>query len=457
MSIEGDDVSYLRVTKTVLIRKMPLGTYLYVPSSLHLESFSPVMEIDQAAEQLLKFCNGSKTRSDILQSLSEESGEPVEEIAGDFDEFVNYLVDEGVVEWVENPEPIDPIYRGNRPFRMLLDVTSACSLHCPFCSVDPENFKDELTFADITSFVDQVKMIKPTLFTLSGGEPLLKKDMVLYIAKEVSSIEEVGFYIFTNGCEITREYARELYDAGLRFARVSVDGHTEELHDHIKGIKGAFRKTIQGIKYLREAGIHVTVVSLIFRMNYPYYKEIREFVSHLADNYVLSFDYPCGKAAGSHLLLSPEERVEVRMYDIGSQKIQTAIYPQSRCLMGEILYITSNGDSFPCLYMNFPEFKLGNIREKSLSEMYKNELVHTILELTVNDIEECKECDFRYYCRGGCRGHAFGMCGSLYVRDPLDCQVNKATVQSILENGEETTLKLMKELVESTRNLDEEK
>ncbi len=448
-------MSYLRTTRTVLIRKMPLGTYLYVPSDFRLESFSPVMEIDQSTEQLLRLCNGSKTRSDILQSLSEESGEPVEEIAGDFDEFVNYLVDEGVVEWVESPEPIDPIYNRDKPSAISVDITSACNLRCPFCSAEAGPARpDDLTLEDIIPFVEQVKKYKPTPFALSGGEPLLKKDMVLYMVENLSPIRDIIVTIFTNGTLITKEYAQELHDAGLQIIRVSVDGHTEELHDRIRG-KGAFRKTIRGIEYLKEVGIHVNVISTICRTNYPYYREIKEFISHLGDSCGMSAVIPAGKAVGSGLLLDPEENFNIKIAFTDPEKVETGIHPRNRCNAGETIYVASNGDIFPCLYINSREFKVGNIRENDLSEIYKNEVMEEILRLTVNDIEECKECDIRYLCGGGCRAFAYGEYGSLYSPDPQNCRTNKILAKRALERGEENTQRLLQELLRSTRELDE--
>lgn len=445
-------MSYLRVTRTPLVRKMPLGMYLYVPSHSRLETYSPVMEIDESTLSLLGLCDGTGTREDILECLSEESGNPIGEFQDDLDEFISYLVGEGVLEWVEEPEYVEPLYRGDRPFRILIEVTSACNHRCPFCSTNRETDRNELTLDDVIPLIKYVKEFRPSLFTISGGEPLLKKDIVLYMVEQLSPVKEIGLYILTNGTVVTRDYAQELYDAGLRFARVSVDGHTEELYDNIRGKKGAFRRMVQGIKYLRDVGIHVAAVSMVSKLNSSYAREIKEFSIQIADNYISGFDYLCGQGVGSDFLLNPEERMDMRMLDLGPGEIETGVFPQNRCHVGEILYIAADGDIFPCLYMNFPEFKLGNIREDDIREIYRSEIMQELLRLTVNDIEQCRECDYRYYCRGGCRGHAYGVSSSLYSPDPLDCKTFKAVARRILEHGEANTQRLMKELIESTRN-----
>ncbi|MBU7047674.1 MAG: hypothetical protein HXS54_14665, partial [Theionarchaea archaeon] len=45
-------MSYLRITKTPLIKRTPLGTFLCVPYGFQLEAFFPVMEIDEPVEEL---------------------------------------------------------------------------------------------------------------------------------------------------------------------------------------------------------------------------------------------------------------------------------------------------------------------------------------------------------------------------------------------------------------------
>ncbi len=247
-----------------MVRRMPLGVYLYVPSSARLETYSPIMEIDESTEELLALCDGTCTREEILQVLSEKGGEPVEAFEKDFDEFVDYLVGEGVLEWRKNPSPVEPLYKGDRPHRILIDVTSACDLQCPFCQADSKTLKNELTFSDISHFVEQVKKLNPSLLTISGGEPLLKKDIVLYMVEELSPLKEMGLYILTNATVITKEYAQQLYDAGLYSVRACVDGHCDEVHDAIKG-EGTFKKTVQGIKYLRDVGIHVSLIPSIVK------------------------------------------------------------------------------------------------------------------------------------------------------------------------------------------------
>jgi radical SAM protein with 4Fe4S-binding SPASM domain len=445
-------VPYLRVVKTLLVRRTPVGTCICVPFNFMLESFSPIIEIDESVESVLALCDGTKTREDILNLLSKESGEPIEAFADDLDELVEYFVGEGVLEWNDEPSFLEPLYNQSRPFSISIEITSVCNLRCPFCSVDAgEPRPDDVTLDDIIPFVEQVKKFKPTPLAISGGEPLLKKETLLYMLRELSPVKEMDVSVFTNGTLITKDYAQQLHDAGMNVARVSVDGHTEELHDSLRG-KGTFKKTIEGIEYLRELGIHINIVSVISRLTYPYLREIRDFVKEISDSFNVSYVYPYGRAANSELLLTQEEIFNVKTSN-SPEKIETNISPRNRCHTGETICVAANGDIFPCLRLRLPEFRIGNIKENNLTEIYNNTVMQEVLDLTVKDIEQCRTCTIRYYCGGACRGFAKSVGGSLYGPDPINCVSNRMLTRKILENGEENTKRLLEELLESTKKV----
>lgn len=444
---------YLRMTRTPVVRKTPLGAYMCFTHPLVLEAFTSIIEIDESSEMLFQLCDGTRTREDILHQLSKESGEPVEAFADDFDAFVQYMVGEGVLEWRDEPSYIEPLYDKTRPLSLTLALTFDCNLKCSFCAVEGGTAQpDEMTLDDIAPVLEQTKRLKPSPFYLSGGEPLLRKEMVLHILEEICPVDGISVSIFTNGTLITKDYAQQLHDAGLQMIRVSVDAHTEELGDRIRG-KGAFKKTVQGIKHLKDVGIHVDAVSLISQTNYCYLKEIKEFVKQIADSYVINRIIPMGRAVDSDLFLNEEELIKVRMANFETEQIQAAITPRNGCIVGLPLYIRADGEIFPCFYMQLPEFSLGNIRENTLSDVYNTALMQELFQLTVDNIEECKDCDIRYFCGGGCRATPYRLKGSLRVPDPFDCSVYKAMARKILEQGEETTRKSLQDLITATKAL----
>ncbi|MGD2247942.1 MAG: radical SAM protein [Candidatus Methanofastidiosia archaeon] len=443
---------YLRVTKTPLVRRTPLGTYLCFPHGFQLESFYPIMEIEESVEELLTLCNGQYTSEDILVQLARGSGESVEDLREDFDAFIKYMVGEGILEWSDNPSYVEPLHKRDKPFSISFDITYRCNLECSFCSVNAgAPHPDELEIEDIAPFVDQMKKLKPSPLMINGGEPLMRKEMLLYILEELSPVEGIIVPVLTNGTLLTKDYAQTLYDAGLKIGRIGLDGHCEKVHDAMRG-KGTFKKTLKGIENLKELGVHVNVIAIISRLNYPYLKEIRDFLEQIADSYNISPVYPFGRA-GSDMLLSQEETFKVKTVDMKEGKIETLIAPRCRCDTGDVIHIAANGDIYPCFYMQAPEFKVGNIKKDNLIQIYTADVMEKVLNLEIKDFEECSNCSIRYFCGGGCRGFAYAVGNSLYGPDPLDCESNKILVQAILENGEETTKRVLKELLKSTREL----
>jgi MoaA/NifB/PqqE/SkfB family radical SAM enzyme len=83
---------------------------------------------------------------------------------------------------------------------------------------------------------------------LSGGEPLLRKDLFALIAHARSLGLTVG--TSTSGFPLTERRARELAVAGLSRLQVSVDG-LQDLHDLVRG-KGAYAKAISAMRHSLE-------------------------------------------------------------------------------------------------------------------------------------------------------------------------------------------------------------
>ena len=102
--------------------------------------------------------------------------------------------------------------------------------------------------------------------TFSGGEVFTRPDL-FDILEKVNSLD-MRFALTTNGTLITESIAKELKRLKLLVARISVDGDNAEDHDYFRGVKGAFEKTHQGISYLIENKIPVTVLTTVTKFNY---------------------------------------------------------------------------------------------------------------------------------------------------------------------------------------------
>ncbi len=117
--------------------------------------------------------------------------------------------------------------------------------------------RQEMTTREVLAVIDQLALAgKVPSVSFTGGECTLRPDLPQFIAHACQRGMRVN--IITNGILCgSRAYVDQLVAAGLTSAQVSLSGPSPEIHDRLARKPGAFRKTLQGICNLRDAGLHV--------------------------------------------------------------------------------------------------------------------------------------------------------------------------------------------------------
>ena len=106
-----------------------------------------------------------------------------------------------------------------------VSVTDRCNLRCTYCMPEEVVFMDKselLSFEEIAHFVRVAAPLGIDKIRLTGGEPLLRRDLprLVRMLCEIGGIRDVG--LTTNGI-LLADQAQALYDAGLRRINVSLD------------------------------------------------------------------------------------------------------------------------------------------------------------------------------------------------------------------------------------------
>jgi len=122
-----------------------------------------------------------------------------------------------------NPQLMDSF--GRRHNNLRVSVTDRCNLRCTYCMPEDVTFRDKselLTFEEITRIVTVAATLGVNKVRLTGGEPLMRRDLATLarMVVAVPGITDVG--LTTNGV-LLAEQAKELYAAGLRRLNVSLD------------------------------------------------------------------------------------------------------------------------------------------------------------------------------------------------------------------------------------------
>jgi GTP 3',8-cyclase len=150
---------------------------------------------------------------------------------------------------------LDPFNRRINYLR--ISVTDRCNLRCRYCmpeeGVNMVAHKEILSFEEIREVVSVAVPLGINKVRLTGGEPLVRKDIVrlVHMIAQVEGVEDLA--ITTNGLLLSR-YARPLAEAGLKRVNISLDTMNPEKFSHItRG--GDFAKVLQGIDSARKAGL----------------------------------------------------------------------------------------------------------------------------------------------------------------------------------------------------------
>ena len=341
------------------------------------------------------------------------------------------------------------------PFQVVWDVTYACNLRCKHCyATAGKPLEDELTTEEALETIDKFDRLGVTIISFSGGEPLVRKD----ILELTSYAAEKGIYvaIATNGTLITTEKAKELKENGVSYLQISLDG-TEATHDSFRGIKGCWARTLEGIKNAVKEGFFVNVSMTVTKLNLHEVPQVIELCRKLGVDWFMHYNFiPTGRGKNIVSLdLSPEEREELlrMLYTANSENgnlsllstapqfarvalqceaefIPTHFYNVNAgerlrqlaefiggCGAGRFyISMRANGDIQPCVF--FP-LKIANIRDLDHRKLEDLWLHNPVFEDLRNKdlIEGCNSCKFRYYC-GGCRARAYNYYGDYLKPDP---------------------------------------
>lgn len=185
----------------------------------------------------------------------------------------------------------------------------ACNEKCPFCNVPVEDYairtppNDELEAA-IDGFIAGGEKT----LTISGGEPTLYRKKLVDLVQRARSGGMQFIEVQTNATLIDDDYAREMREAGVTSAFVSLLSHIPSLHDELAGLEGAFPLCLRGIDALIAHGIRVALNPVTASQTQEL---VPDYVTFVADRFPaitsvsLSAVQPHGRAA-KHLELLPD-------------------------------------------------------------------------------------------------------------------------------------------------------
>jgi AdoMet-dependent heme synthase len=341
----------------------------------------------------------------------------------------------------------------NTPLIVSYAVTRACNLSCLHCHVSAkEAMPDELNLKEAMRVIDEMASLGTQAVIFSGGEPLLRKDFVLQLA---SYCDDVGIIpaMLSNGLLITPETALQLKEAGIKAVGIPIDSVVPEVHDHLRNVQGTFKKAVQAIQTCNALDLEVIVTTMALKDTCSEMPKRLEFLASLDVDEVAVYDLvPVGRGHDfKDQAMTPEQRVNLIRWLQGKQEDTEMVfavsgglplYPEIAMEMHHnhgtkpkdllikefwvhgnvgchagIFYFSlrPNGDIYPCTFL---PIKAGNIRQQSLTEIWRNSKILNTLRNRQTLKGKCGTCDYRETC-GGCRGRAYACTGDFLESDPV--------------------------------------
>lgn len=347
-----------------------------------------------------------------------------------------------------------------RPYYIMAKpVGASCNMACKYCYYlekaklyknDPRHImSDQLLERFIKEYIESQTMPQ-VLFTWHGGETLMRPlsfyEKVMKLEKMYAGGRHIDNAIQTNGTLINDKWA-EFFAENNWLVGVSVDG-PQEFHDEYRRTRTggpSFLKVMNGINILNKHHVDWNALAVVNDYNGDYPLEFYNFFKSIGCRYIqftpiverlelhsdgrhlASVEEGSGKDVadfsvgpeqwGDFLCAIFDEWVK---NDVGEYYVQlfdatlanwVGVEP-GVCSMAKICgqagVMEYNGDVYSCDHFVFPQYRLGNINEKSLYEMMFSERQRAFGANKRNALPgQCRRCEFLFACNGECPKNRF--------------------------------------------------
>ena len=389
MAVNDWKESLLSLDPRVYLKRLE-HPYLYHPGRDEL------YEIDEQALLFLSRCDGTVKGG----SLTDDG------------EFVSFCLEEGLLE--THPQPgFRAIFIGEAPVPSLryleLQLLHQCNLRCRHCYLGPPR-PGRLPLEQAVGITREFAARGGLSLLISGGEPLLYPELPAFLTR----IRDLGLrrILLTNGTLLTPKNARRLR---VEEVQVSLDGWRKG-HEAIRGV-GTFDQTLAGIQAAREAGLPISIATMVHRKNLDEFEPLARLVKEI-EAIEWGVDVPC--QAGSlnehpDLLVPYEEVVPFLNFSFGGGYHGSS---EGYACGRHLLTVLPDGQAVKCGF--YADQPLGDARRGLIGCWLR--LRHVPLQEL-----ECRECPALDECAGGCRYRAVHPFG----RDPLMCAIYGQTEEKL--------------------------
>ena len=279
----------------------------------------------------------------------------------------------------------------NELVKLDFNFTNRCNYRCIHCCFNSGELDlGEMTFAKIESVLREFVSIGGRRIDITGGEPLMRKDInfVVALAKKLGIKTE----LVTNASLLTERKLDFFKSVGLDGIAVSVDGSTAEGYNVIRRRdERTFNRVLRMIRKSAELGFYTKVNTVIFNSNLRDLKNISRLAIDLgAKEHGFYYFSPIGRGCSSYAQVAdPLEWLKIIRGELWLLRNSIEFYLEVPIIEAEIaqsrnlkigcfmqdpwhLQILPQGNTYPCAIMSSYDRPVGNLYEKSLTELWNS-------------------------------------------------------------------------------------
>lgn len=342
---------------------------------------------------------------------------------------------------------------------MAKPVGSVCNLSCKYCyylekanlysNLSKHLMSEQLLELFIEQYI-QSQTMGEVMFTWHGGEtfmrPLSFYRKVVELQKKHGRGRVITNSIQTNGTLITEDWCKFLRENNW-LVGVSIDG-PQEFHDEYRRNRiglPSFVKVMRGVNMLNAYGVAWNAMAVINDFNADYPEDFYYFFKDIGCRYIQftpvverTYNHADGRKLAS---IADNASREVTDYSVNAEQLghfTTTLFDHwvkqdvgnifvqlfdstLACWVGEMPSVCTmaktcghagvmefNGDVYSCDHFVFPQYKLGNIRQKTLVEMMYSERQNKFGNDKYDSLtSQCKSCKYLFACNGECPKNRF--------------------------------------------------
>ncbi len=376
-----------------------------------------------------------KNINDIVEHLTQIFiGVDAETLKEDTIEFFNYLVDEGYLSVGENKENCNDIdiikleedtkkaivinsddcvkeaFKTNEFLRSIhIEIANACNERCVHCYI-PHKYKENVIDSKLFyRIIEEGRKLNIIHVTLSGGEPLIHKDIIEFLRKCRET--DLSVNVLSNLVLLSDEIISEMTRNPLLSVQTSIYSMNPVVHDGITGLNGSLVKTIEGVKKLLNVGIPIQISCPVMKQNKDDFADVikwgYENNIEVAIEPVIfaSYDHSCENLNNRLSLEEIGNAIEDELKE-GYADIMINVAKEKEALNSDdpicsicrfSFCISATGEVYPCV--GWQTNVIGNLYEQGLKEIWeKSDKIRKLRQIKRKDFKKCVDCKDRGYC-----------------------------------------------------------